>query len=366
MSLHTEPDTALDTPPPARRVWRRLAVGATLTLALVTTACGSSAGSGTTGQQQAIPMSAAGVKGSIPGMPLFIAKEKGFFAKNGLDVSDVVDLKAGAALISAVSSGSADVIPYTLAGTAVANQTGVGLQVVVPAEARLPYVLVVSPQKAASVPKAAGGDWKATMAALKGVNIAASGPGSAPDITLKSLYNSAGLPTDSFTNIKIAHGGPEVAAVQSGQVDAVLADLGAALDLQRLAGGVPVLDLGSDGPEALVKQAYSGFVTSKSTMDKKPELKERFKATMADVRSFIRDPANLPELHRIAVQVCAIQDSATLDDALKEWSQHSIPDTFTPEQVQNTLKFLKDTGQVPPTATITPNDVVDPTIISAS
>jgi len=365
MSLHTEPAPALPPPLPARRgIWQRVAVGATLALALVTTACGSSTDAGAD-PSQPVPMNAAGVKGSIPGMPLFIAQEKGFFAKNGLEVGDVVDLKAGAALISAVSSGSADVIPYTLAGVAVANQTGVGLKAIVPAEGRLPYVLVVGPGKAASVPKASGSDWKATMAALQGANIAASGPGSAPDITLKSLFASAGLPTDGFTNIKIAHGGPEVAAVQSGQVDAVLADIGAALDLERLAGAVSVMKLESDGPEALVKQAYSGFVTSQATMDKKPELKARFQATMADVRTFIRDPANLPELHRIAVEVCNIQESASLDDALRDWSQKSIPEQFTPEQVQNSLSFLKDTGQVPPTADIKPTDVVDPAIISA-
>jgi NitT/TauT family transport system substrate-binding protein len=352
----------------SRSPLRRLGIAVTAVAALTLAACGGSADSGgTTAASDRAPLaiSVATSAGSVPGLPMIIAKETGIFAKHGLDATVITNLRGGAALLSALTSGSVDVVAHGVANIAQADQQGAKVRMLFPSSIGIPYDLVVGP-KFATTPVATNGPngWQDTIRALKGATIAASGPGTTFDLVLKSLYQDAGLAPTDFSNVNIAHGGPELAALQQGQVDVVLADPGSVPNLISGAGGRVVLDLSKQGPDYASQQAYSGLNATEATLAAKPQLTERFQAAMKETQDYIKNPANLKEIRRIAVDVSKIPDTPELDAALTAWPAVLTP-TFTQAQMQTTLDFLVRSGQLKPDPAITPKDLVAPGVLSS-
>jgi len=341
---------------------RRLLIGATAVLLAITTACGGAPPASPAGADT-LPISVLVNTGYVPGLPLIVAKERGLFAQNGLDATLVSDIRGDTAQLSALVSGSVDLEGQSVATAAKTFQTGTRLPLVASYVAGVPYVLVVSSRLAGSVPAATPGPegWQATVRALKGVTIAASGGGGAFDSYLKALFSDAGLAETDFSNINIAlQPGAQLAAFQSGQVDASMADPATAASLEA-AGGRTVLDMARQGPDWLTGQAWSGFMMSQDTIDENPELAKRVQAVIADTKAFFRDPANLPELHRIAVQVSGVPESPALDGVLTGLTQLMVDD-FGDDQMAVTLEFLTRTGQLKPEPTVTARDILSPSL----
>ncbi|MEU8803240.1 ABC transporter substrate-binding protein [Spirillospora sp. NPDC048819] len=334
-----------------------------LTGALALTACGGTDKSGAAGAD-AVSIAVAASKGSIPGLPPIVAQETGIFAKHGLDVELITSLRGGAAIMSALTSGSADVVAQTVSAGAKAKQSGASLPLISAQSAGVPYILVAGPKTKVPPAKPGPEGWQETIRSLKGATIAASGPGTAFDVILKGLFHDVGLADTDFSNVNIAHGGPEVAALKTGQVDAVVADIGTALSLIDEAGGQEVLDMAKIGPQWLTDQAWSGFMTSQKTLDAKPELAAKWAAAMTETREFMQNPANLKELHRIAVQVSGIPDNDQLDQALTRFGKLLLP-SFTTAQVQTTIDYMTKSGQLTETPKVIPAELVAPGVIAA-
>jgi len=339
-------------------------LAAALALSACATGAGGTGGAATDAQGR-IALSVAASAGSIPGLPPIVAEETGIFDRHGIDANLITTLRGGGPIMSALSSGTADVVAQTVSTAATAKQQGSSVPLISAQSAGVPYILVVGRGRA-STPAAAEGPegWQDTIRSLKGATIAASGGGSAFDVLLKGLYTDAGLAPTDFTNINVAHGGPEVAALQNGQVDAVLADIGTALALQAQAGGREVLDMTRLGPEWLTGQAWSGFLTSQAALTKNPTLADKWQAAMADAQAWMRDPANAAELHRIATQVSKIPEDPELDQALSRFSG-LLRSSFTEGQVQTTLDYMTRTGQLQAQPPVTPADIVVPNVITA-
>jgi ABC-type nitrate/sulfonate/bicarbonate transport system substrate-binding protein len=340
---------------------------ALLTVALATSACatsgGGSGGGASTDAQGRISLSVAASAGSIPGLPPIVAKEVGIFDKHGIDANVITTLRGGGPIMSALSSGTADVVAQTVSASATAKQQGSSVPLVSAQSAGVPYILVVGKGKAATpVATTGAGGWQETIKSLKGATISASGGGSAFDVILKGLFSDAGLAPTDFTNVNTTHGGPEVAALQNGQVDAVMADIGTALSLQSQAGGKAVLDMTKVGPDWLTQQAWSGFLTSQGALAKNPTLADKWQAAMADTQKWMQDPANKAELHRIATQVSKIPEDPDLDQALVTFSG-LLRTSFTEKQVQTTIDFMTRTGQLQPQPVVKPADIVVPNVL---
>ena len=356
---------------PLRTGATHAAVAAALTVGLVAAGCSSndsgsaSPASSAAAGQSTLKVTIATSKGSLPGLPMIVAQEEGFFAKHGLDAELITSLRGGAAIMSALSSGSAQIVAQTVSAAAQAKQKGATDPVIASLSGGVPYVLVVG-KKFASVPNATAGEngWQATIKALKGATISAAGPGTAFDVILKALFKQAGLSESDFANINIQHGGSEVAALKSGQVDASLVDIGNALSLVSDAGGRTVMDLAKQGPSWVTNQAWSGFLSSDKVLKAHPDLTEKFAGVMADVRKFYQDPANIKELHRIAVNVSGIPDHPDLDNALRQYVGLMLP-AFSTAQVQTTIDFMVDSGQLKQTPQVKPADIVVASALSA-
>lgn len=328
-------------------------------LAMLTGACTSSSSAAPdasdTVQLQTISLAASA--GSIPGLPIYVADETGLFEEEGLDAEILDNLKGGGPIMSALSSGSADIVAQTVSSAAIAYQQGASIPIVAAQSAGMPYVVLVSADSDVPVATEGSEGWQDTVRSLQGAAIGGSGSGSGLDIALRALFEGAGLSASDYNNINVGHGGPEVAALRTGQVDAVLTDSGSALQIEESGAGKAVLTMWEQGPDWLLEQAFAGFVATEETVRTRPELVEKFQSVIDKLWVFFKDPANLPEIKRIAIERSGIADTPGLDGALRSFAD-GLSGRFTEEQVRITLDFMRATGQLPPDSPVTPRDVV--------
>jgi len=145
-------------------------------------------------------------------LPLTIAERLGYFKDEGLNVK-ISDFAGGAVALRAVVGGSADVASGAYEHTVSLQSKKQYYQAFV-LQGRLPQIaLGVSKSKAATYK---------SFKDLKGMKIGVSAPGSSTHNLVKQLLTKAGLdPAKDVSIIGVGVGAGVIAAMQSGQIDAV-------------------------------------------------------------------------------------------------------------------------------------------------
>ena len=154
---------------------------------------------------------AVGGKSALYYLPLSIAEQLGYFKDEGLDV-EIVDFAGGAKSLQAVVGGSADVV-------AGAYEHTINLQ------SRKQYftefVLIGrAPQISVGVSKAKMASYKSPKD-LKGMKIGVSAPGSSTNMVANYVMAQGGLTPKDASFIGVGTGAGAVAAIRSGQLDAI-------------------------------------------------------------------------------------------------------------------------------------------------
>jgi NitT/TauT family transport system substrate-binding protein len=154
---------------------------------------------------------AVGGKNLLYYLPLTVAEQKGFFKDEGLEV-EVVDFAGGAKALQAVVGGSADVVSGAFEHNINMQAKGQPMKAFV-LQGRAPQIVLAVSTK--TMP-----NYK-SVADLKGKKIGVSAPGSSTNIMSNFVLAKAGLkPTDvSYVGVGVAQGA--VAAMRSGQIDAI-------------------------------------------------------------------------------------------------------------------------------------------------
>jgi NitT/TauT family transport system substrate-binding protein len=154
---------------------------------------------------------AVGGKNLLYYLPLTVAEQKGFFKDEGLEVT-IVDFAGGAKALQAVVGGSADVVSGAFEHTINMQAKGQPMRAFV-LQGRAPQIVLAVNTK--TMP-----NFK-TVADLKGKKIGVTAPGSSTNIMANFVLAKAGLkPSDvSFVGVGASQGA--VAAMRSGQIDAV-------------------------------------------------------------------------------------------------------------------------------------------------
>jgi NitT/TauT family transport system substrate-binding protein len=138
-------------------------------------------------------------------LPIWYAKDKGIFQKNGLDVT-LQSLGGGSPGMAALLSGQIQILDTT--GTVVTAADGAGSDVVALAtlDPVYPFVLEVP----ASIK---------TTADLKGKGISVRAPGDATDVAARVALQNLGLVPDKDVKIQAVNSeGARMAAVEAGQI----------------------------------------------------------------------------------------------------------------------------------------------------
>jgi NitT/TauT family transport system substrate-binding protein len=154
---------------------------------------------------------AVGGKNLLYYLPLTVAEQKGFFKDEGLEV-EIVDFAGGARALQAVVGGSADVVSGAFEHNINMQAKGQPMRAFV-LQGRAPQIVLAVSTK--TMP-----NYK-TVADLKGKKIGVTAPGSSTNIMANFVLAKNGLkPADvSFVGVGASQGA--VAALRSGQIDAI-------------------------------------------------------------------------------------------------------------------------------------------------
>ena len=154
---------------------------------------------------------AVGGKNLLYYLPLTIAEQKGYFKAEGLEVS-IVDFAGGARALQAVVGGSADVVSGAFEHTINMQAKGQRLRAFA-LQGRAPQIVLgVNPKTMPNF---------RSVADLKGKKLGVTAPGSSTNVLANFVLAKAGLKPSDVSIIGVGAGNGAVAAMRSGQVDAI-------------------------------------------------------------------------------------------------------------------------------------------------
>jgi NitT/TauT family transport system substrate-binding protein len=154
---------------------------------------------------------AVGGKNLLYYLPLTIAETQGFFKAEGLDVT-VADFAGGSQALRAVVGGSADVVSGAFEHTLNMQAKGQPMRAFV-LQGRAPQIVLgVNPK---TLP-----NYK-SLADLKGKKIGVTAPGSSTNVMANFVLAKAGLKPADVSIVGVGAGNGAVAAMRSGQIDAI-------------------------------------------------------------------------------------------------------------------------------------------------
>ncbi len=154
---------------------------------------------------------AVGGKNLLYYLPLTIAEQRGYFKAEGLDVT-IVDFAGGARALQAVVGGSADVVSGAFEHTVNMQHKGQRMRAFV-LQGRAPQIVLgVNPKTMAGFK---------TLADLKGKKIGVTAPGSSTNVMVNFALAKVGLKPSDVSIIGVGAAQGAVAAMRSGQIDAI-------------------------------------------------------------------------------------------------------------------------------------------------
>ncbi|MEB2347616.1 MAG: ABC transporter substrate-binding protein [Comamonadaceae bacterium] len=154
---------------------------------------------------------AVGGKNLFYYLPLTIAEQMGYFKNEGLDVT-IVDFAGGSKALQAVVGGSADVVSGAFEHTIAMQLKGQPMRAFVLQGAAPQIVLGINPK---TLP-----NYK-SIADLKGKKIGVTAPGSSTNIVANYVLAKGGLKPSDVSFVGVGAGNGAVAAIRSGQIDAM-------------------------------------------------------------------------------------------------------------------------------------------------
>ena len=154
---------------------------------------------------------AVGGKNLLYYLPLTVADQLGYFRAEGLDLK-IVDFAGGSQALRAMIGGSADVVSGAFEHTINMQAKGQKLRAVVLMGRSPQIVLGVNPKTMPNFKN---------VAELKGKKIGVTAPGSSTNVMANFVLAKAGLKPSDVSIIGVGAGAGAVAAMRSGQIDAM-------------------------------------------------------------------------------------------------------------------------------------------------
>jgi NitT/TauT family transport system substrate-binding protein len=277
-----------------------------------------------------IPTAVIGVSVSI--WPAIVAKEKGFFAEQGLD-ADFIDAGSSSRSIQQVAAGSAEIGSSSMVDTVRAIGAGAAVKVFLNSLARGTHSLIA----AKSI---------RTVLELKGKRIMTGGPGDITNLWWQAVAKHFGL--DPSKDVDLLFSGSTAArmsALYSGGIEATV--LSTPQSFKAIQDGWT--DLGPVAPYLGDFPMMIWHVNSQWAQANEKRLIAFARAHNTAVR-YLSDPA-----HRVEVsEMLANASRSNLDDALKTWDvcmqvKAFVPDgSVTGTSVERVRDTLLASGELKP------------------
>ena len=277
---------------------------------------------------------AVGGKAAFYYLPLTIAERLGYFKDEGLDV-EISDFDGGSKALQAVVGGSADVVSGAWENTIDQQPKGLQLQGFA-LQGRYPMIVV-------AIAKAKAANYKSPKD-LKGMKIGVSAPGSSTNRVVLHLLAKDGLKGEDVAIIGVGTSSGVIAALTSGQVDAV-SNLDPAMAMLESMGAVTVIadTRTAKGTEAVFGSAdmpAAALYAPISFIQKNPNTVQAL--TNAMVRALLCLQKATPEqvVATVPPEYLLGNKDNYLASYMKLKDAYSPDGMFTEAGAQNTLKYL--------------------------
>jgi NitT/TauT family transport system substrate-binding protein len=204
--------------------------------------------------------------------PLYVAKDEGYFEKEGID-AQIVEIEAGTDSVAALVSGNAQIADVGFDDLIELKEEGEeGLVMNHNILNRVTLTLVMNKQKAAELDVTRDTPLKERYAALKGLRLGITSPGAPTDKYTRYYLRQAGLnPEKDAEIIPLGGGSSLLGALESGQIDAYQLSPPTPYVAEKEGFGTVLID----GPSGDVKEfsdyLYTAFAANKDWVDENPE-----------------------------------------------------------------------------------------------
>jgi ABC-type nitrate/sulfonate/bicarbonate transport system substrate-binding protein len=318
-------------PQPRTRI---IATGVALICLMAASACSSSTPTSVNasgGGRSPMPIKLNFIAGSIASLPLFVARDMGYFAKAGLN-AETITTNNGTSATQLLSSGQLDIAISTIPGTITANKAGSNLAIVSGGETREPFALQCRTGIGVT-PGYPGG-----VRSLAGKSIGISSPGAAPDVYARAILASAGLAPSKVSWVTLGGVPSYIAAIKAKRVDCVASvqpiqqvlvnDVDTIVDVQN-----------GQGPKVLLDANPWVYIAARKFANGNPEVISRFRTAIKAANAFLSKPANASA---VASGVAKDYPGVSQTDLTKliKGAQSSFAgaDTITATQFQDAVK----------------------------
>ena len=276
---------------------------------------------------------AVGGKNLLYYLPLTIAEQLGYFKAEGLDVT-IVDFAGGAKALQAVVGGSADVVSGAFEHTVNMQFKGQPMRAFVLQGATPQIVLGVNPK---TLP-----NFK-SIADLKGKKVGVSAPGSSTNVVVNFLLAKAGLKPSDVSIVGVGTGSGAVAAMRSGQIDA-MSNLDPVITLLLRSGDLKIVSDTRRPAES--EKVFSGpmpagcLYAPQSFLDKNPNTVQALTNAMVRANKWIQT-AGAAEIIKAVPESYLLGDRAVYIDAFLAAKGSLSPDGMIPDKgAQTAFKAL--------------------------
>jgi len=276
---------------------------------------------------------AVGGKNLLYYLPLTIAEQMGYFKAEGLDVT-IVDFAGGAKALQAVVGGSADVVSGAFEHTINMQFKGQRLRAFVLQGAAPQIVLGINPK---TMPGYKG------IADLKGKKIGVSAPGSSTNVMVNFVLAKAGLKPGDVSIIGVGTGNGAVAAMRSGQIDA-MSNLDPVITLLQRSGDLKVVSdtrVLAESEKVFGGPMPAGCLYAPQTfIDKNPGATQALTNAMVRADKWIQG-AGAADIIKAVPESYLLGDRAVYIDAFLAAKASLSPDGLIPEKgPQTALRAL--------------------------
>jgi NitT/TauT family transport system substrate-binding protein len=260
-----------------RRSWRAAIMGALLV------AAGS--GPATAGTKVTVALGGDGLQYALH----HLALGGGFFAGEGLDV-EVVDVGSGPRQAAALMGGSSEFTSLGFIHVLKSISEGGNLVAISPGLNVLDVQLVLANEAIAKTGITPAMPLDERIKRLKGLKVAITTPGSTTDTWLRSLFKARGIEPDSYLTIQpVAGGTPMLAALGKRATEGFV--WGAPQTHMAVAQGIGqiVVDPFSETIPEIAGVPYIVMITSRDTLQRKPEVLRAAVRAFAKAMKFVKD-----------------------------------------------------------------------------
>lgn len=282
--------------------------------------------------------------GALISMPAFVAQDKQFFQKNGLEVG-LVPINTGPAMTSAVASGSVTFVNNAYDNLIVAVDKGLPVRGVAGSAVKVPFSLIA--RKDLPVPHLKDG-YPDVLKDLVGKRWGVVALGVSVQYLEQKLLTDAGYKPDDVTFLAVGMPATGRPALQHGTIDTYLSVEPLPSIVEAKGEGQVVLDLaGEKAPKFFDNLGYNGWWASTMTIKDNPKLVSGFVKAMEDSYCWYSNPDHFDELVAIMQKYAKVPELT--DDQYKAMVKRMLPSfgpTIDSRTIDTWSQLVIDQGQV--------------------